>query len=181
METHSSNPPSTNGSTTSLPVLHPWDVGSAVARMQELLCAHGFPLRVDGDFGWRTEAAVKVFQRRHGLRIDGIVGPETWGTLMATVQPGARLLRQGYSGADVYELQGLLQVNGYAIERNGSFDAATKAAVIAFQHQHHLREDGMVDQVTWALLRNNPTPHASHSSPFKSLRANRFFRNKRQG
>lgn len=159
METHSSDSPYQASSTPpSLPVLYPWDMGPAVARMQELLNAHGFSLRPDGDFGWRTEVAVKAFQRRHGLRIDGIVGPETWGTLMATVKPGARTLRQGLSGADVYELQGLLQVNGYAVKRNGTFDAETKAAVIAFQREHHLRDDGIVDSVTWALLCNKKTP-----------------------
>jgi peptidoglycan hydrolase-like protein with peptidoglycan-binding domain len=152
-QTSQPSPTSSTNSFTAPPVLYPWDVGPAIARMQELLCAHGFSLRVDGDFGWRTEAAVKVFQRRHGIRVDGIVGPETWGTLIATVKPGARLLRQGYSGADVYELQGLLQVNGYLIKRNGLFDSETKAAVITFQQQHHLRDDGLVDAVVWALLR----------------------------
>ena len=135
------------------PVLYPWDTGSAVARMQELLHAHGFEVRMDGDFGWRTEMAVKQFQRQHGLRVDGIVGPATWATLMKTVEPGTRLLRQGYSGADVYELQGLLQVNGHVVKRSGKYDAETKAAVIAFQRNHHLRDDGIVDSVVWSLLR----------------------------
>lgn len=35
----------------------------------------------DGDFGGRTEAAVRQFQRDHGLVPDGIVGPKTWQAL----------------------------------------------------------------------------------------------------
>lgn len=166
MAAHSSDSTQANGSSSAPPVLYPWDVSPAVARMQELLSAHGFSLRIDGDFGWRTEVAVKAFQRQQRLKIDGIVGPETWSTLMATVKPGARPLRQGCTGADVYELQGLLQVNGFPITRNGSFNSETKAAVIAFQQRHHLRDDGIVDAVMWALLRGKKNAARSNSNSF---------------
>ena len=137
--------------------LYPWAVGSAVAELQELLIAYGFTkLRVDGNFGYLTEAAVKALQRQHGLRIDGCVGPKTWAALKTAIQPGSRLLRRGHTGADVAELQGLLRVNGYAIERNGIFCPQTRTCVTDFQQQHKLREDGMVDAVTWALLRGKP-------------------------
>ncbi len=36
---------------------------------------------VDGDFGRKTEAALRDFQRTHGLVPDGIVGPKTWRAL----------------------------------------------------------------------------------------------------
>jgi len=37
---------------------------------------------VDGDFGNKTEAAVKKFQKENGLNDDGIVGPKTYKILM---------------------------------------------------------------------------------------------------
>ncbi|WP_052137849.1 glycoside hydrolase domain-containing protein [Heyndrickxia ginsengihumi] len=35
----------------------------------------------DGLYGAKTEAAVKAYQKRHGLAVDGIVGPDTWNVM----------------------------------------------------------------------------------------------------
>jgi hypothetical protein len=40
-------------------------------------------LVIDGEFGPQTEAAVKQFQRRNGLEVDGVAGPLTWKALWA--------------------------------------------------------------------------------------------------
>nr|QIZ01336.1 peptidoglycan-binding protein [Streptomyces sp. S1D4-11] len=45
-------------------------------RLNELSCQP--PLDVDGNFGFRSEAAVKWFQTNNGLTADGIVGNQTW-------------------------------------------------------------------------------------------------------
>jgi peptidoglycan hydrolase-like protein with peptidoglycan-binding domain len=49
--------------------------GDAVAVVQRAL---GMPAgAIDGQFGPRTEANVRLFQQQHGLVVDGIVGPQT--------------------------------------------------------------------------------------------------------
>ena len=50
--------------------------GNDVKELQEFL-----GLKADGDFGTKTEAAVKKWQTANGLTADGIVGPATWGKM----------------------------------------------------------------------------------------------------
>lgn len=51
--------------------------GAAVAALQTALTARGHTLAADGIFGPATERAVKAFQNRAGLVVDGIAGPVT--------------------------------------------------------------------------------------------------------
>lgn len=50
--------------------------GDNVKLVQQVVGAHP-----DGDFGPKTEAAVKAWQSAHGRKPDGIVGPKTWGSM----------------------------------------------------------------------------------------------------
>ena len=52
--------------------------GTEVTNIQTRLKAWGYySYTVDGIYGWRTAEAVKKFQRKHGLVVDGICGPAT--------------------------------------------------------------------------------------------------------
>lgn len=56
--------------------------GQSVKDLQKLLQAGNWYLdRIDGDFGPKTETAVKLFQKAKGLTVDGKVGPKTWTAL----------------------------------------------------------------------------------------------------
>ncbi|MFF4734758.1 peptidoglycan-binding protein [Streptomyces sp. NPDC001262] len=57
------------------------DQGKKVQEVQCLLVYWGYDIEVDGDFGPATERAVRGFQGRHHLHVDGIVGPRTWRAL----------------------------------------------------------------------------------------------------
>lgn len=50
--------------------------------IQTLLNKFGYNLKVDGIFGKLTLNAVKDFQKNHGLKVDGIVGPKTYPVLV---------------------------------------------------------------------------------------------------
>lgn len=44
-------------------------------------------LKVDGDFGPATEEAVRNLERRFGLKVDGVAGPEVWAFLYVEEDP----------------------------------------------------------------------------------------------
>lgn len=66
---------------TELPTLRLGSTGPFVTRLQLALTTTGEQLSQDGQFGPRTQRAVKRFQEAHGLGADGIVGPDTWAAL----------------------------------------------------------------------------------------------------
>lgn len=73
------------GKTIQLPMLQIGDKSDTVKALQILLignkCSCG-AYGADGIFGVATDYAVRRFQRKHGLEIDGICGPATWAKLL---------------------------------------------------------------------------------------------------
>lgn len=55
--------------------------GDDVIALQHLLNVEGYKVTIDGDFGSKTETAVKMLQKAHNLEQDGIVGAKTWAVL----------------------------------------------------------------------------------------------------
>jgi hypothetical protein len=54
-----------------------------VQHLQELLASGGYYTgQIDGIFGPITFEAVRTYQHTNGLLVDGIVGPQTWGSLI---------------------------------------------------------------------------------------------------
>ena len=63
--------------------------GSDVTELQKLLNNNGYSLDVDGVYGAKTQAAVKDYQQKNNLAVDGIVGNNTWGALTKASTPAA--------------------------------------------------------------------------------------------
>src|SRR5205085_848307 len=66
------DPSSTNGLTSFLgkAMLESGSTGKDVSDLQKALAAHGFMVRDDPIFGPETEAAVRAFQSKNGLKVD---------------------------------------------------------------------------------------------------------------
>lgn len=94
---HASTQPITSSSDRTLSadgMLRLGSTGARVRELQHLLVRAGHPLKIDGDFGLETHNAVRAFQLREELEVDGVAGPQTMGALDvyrrgAADQPGA--------------------------------------------------------------------------------------------
>ena len=126
------------------------DRGEAVRDLQHRLGGLGHLTAGDepGTFGSATEAAVRAFQHRRGLRPDGICGDQTWAALVeAGWRLGDRLLylRQPMlRGDDVAALQRTLGSLGFDAGRvDGIFGPDTKRALDEFQRNIGIVVDGV--------------------------------------
>ncbi len=84
--------------------------GSTVKTIQQKLKNWGYYNgSVDGIFGSKTKEAVKYFQRKNGLKVDGIVGKKTLSALgMSSSSSSSNSSSNSYSDADVNLLARLI-------------------------------------------------------------------------
>jgi len=164
------------------PMLQMGSVGEYVVKLQEALIAAGYdcgPDGADGEFGSNTRKAVIAYQTAKNIEIDGIVGPETWASIMTEKVPekasgsalegdkateetstepvkapeiGLPELTTGTKSAVVEALQQLLSAKGYACKADGQYGPETEAAVKSYQISKGVDSDGIVGNTTWAYL-----------------------------
>ena len=93
---------------TVLPTLKRGSKGVYVTKLQTRLYQFGYDLGtsgIDGDFGRKTESAVKAFQKDSGLKADGIVGRDTWDALMANQRHTYSVIISGLNSEQVKLLE----------------------------------------------------------------------------
>lgn len=157
-------------------ILRPGDESSEVKSVQLRLQTLGYYAgSIDGVYGSGTTEAVRFFQARNSLTVDGRVGPNTADKLYSdsaipaysgsgeatptpTPTPEAQVtpsqtLRIGAQGDDVVLLQVRLMALGYLSGKaDGMFGSATGAAVAAFQLRNGLTADGIAGAKTYKKL-----------------------------
>jgi len=141
-------------------VLRAGDRGDAIRDLQHRLIGAGHTIAPGelGEFGTRTELAVRDFQTARMIRVDGLVGPETWSALVESgFALGDRLLylrRPNLRGDDVVELQQTLNRLGFDAGReDGILGPATDVALRDFQRNAGLSVDGISGPATLAAFR----------------------------
>ena len=140
---------------------------------------------VDGFAGPSTIAAIKKWQKSHGLPADGIVGPDTWAKMKPHIKNAKKKARKknkapkfplkkghwygvessnkknhsGYWAGDragIRRFQQKLKDRGWSISVDGRFGPATKKIVRQFQSEKGLPADGLVGVKTWNAIWESP-------------------------
>lgn len=72
--------------------------GKKARLIQEWLCLHGYQIVIDGDFGDATDAAVREFQKKKKMEMDGVVGGKTFGKLVLPMTEALKEIPLGKKG-----------------------------------------------------------------------------------
>ena len=158
-----------------MPLFRRGDTGPAVAEVRAALVALGLLAATTEEFDDATDRAVRAFQQRRGVSVDGIVGPETWAALQAArLSLGDRLLSLSgrlFVGDDVAMLQERLLELGFDSGRvDGVFGPRTERALKGLQREYGLVSDGVCGPSTLRALKQlgrlvtGGRPHALRES-----------------
>jgi peptidoglycan hydrolase-like protein with peptidoglycan-binding domain len=156
-------------------------------------------LQTDKKFGRLTKAAVIKWQTDKKIQVDGVVGPETWGTLcavpdgfdvaykahkvLAECDKQLSCVDRKYSTSTnsrnaycVKQIQGMLNLaHGTNLDVDGRFGAKTKAAVKAWQKKQKESDkkmlvDGIVGKQTWGKLCAHKMPSTAEQTTYDANR-----------
>jgi peptidoglycan hydrolase-like protein with peptidoglycan-binding domain len=123
------------------PVVKRGASGPRVVALQYLLRAKGIKLAPDGRFGFSTESALRKFQAKNRLQVDGKIGWQSWEALTPS-------LEKGFRSDGVRALQTLLNSKGKKVARDGIFGSATQKALASFQKPLGLASNSGTDGST---------------------------------
>ena len=151
---------SSSGSGSSASGLKLNSKGTDVRNLQQDLTTLGYYwAEITGNFGAKTETAVKRFQEENGLTADGVAGTKTLNAVAAAVArkggtpasggSAGTTLKLNSQGTKVSQLQtDLKQLGYYYAEITGNFGEKTEAAVKVFQKAKGLTADGVAGTKT---------------------------------
>jgi peptidoglycan hydrolase-like protein with peptidoglycan-binding domain len=135
-----------NAGPAQFPTVEPGSIGAEVTAAQYLVRQRTGIDHVTGVFDGETADAIRQFEATlPAVPDDGILGPLTWSELVMTLQ-------QGMESDAVRAVQTLFNDEGAELVVDGRFGPRTLEAAIAFERDHGMHVDGIVDDDVWKLL-----------------------------
>lgn len=143
--------------------------GNDVKTLQEMLNRNGYSLDVDGNFGPKTQEAVKDYQKKNNLSVDGIAGKNTWGALTGggakkTATPTSAADMQ-FSYDDYTESDAVKEANAllasYTANKPGDFSYSKQDQLSAIMDQYMNRDKFSYDLNSDALYQQYADQYAT--------------------
>ena len=169
--------------------------GDAVKQLQQRLKELGYySASCDGNYGNQTVDAVKAFEKKNGLTVDGVADSATLKKINSSSAISAKgttvtskeennttattdeTLKKGSKGSEVKQLQQRLKQLGYYTSTvDGDYGSNTVTAVKAFQKKNGLTQTGTADATTLkkvystsAIKANDKVENADTTTTLKS-------------
>jgi hypothetical protein len=132
----------------------------AIKQLQTLLVFLGESISVDGDFGSMTTKAVKRFQEKNSLIVDGMIGEQSWIKLYSLAKEYAQNIDSqsttiedisigSEESALILWLSAILYMIDNKTEVSSSFGKELESSILEFQAQQGCEENGSVDLEVW--------------------------------
>ena len=139
-------------------VLEVGSSGANVTKVQKKLIQFGYlDGESDGRYGEKTRDAVKWFQRRNGLTVDGRVGPSTAAALGVTLSSSASSSGSSAVSADQYLLARLV----YAEARGESYKGKVAVAAVVL---NRVRSSAFPNTISGVIYQSNAFESVSNGS-----------------
>ena len=139
-------------------VLEVGSSGTNVTKVQKKLIQFGYlDGEADGRYGEKTRDAVKWFQRRNGLTVDGRVGPATAAALGVTLTSSASSSGSSTVSADQYLLARLV----YAEARGESYKGKVAVAAVVL---NRVRSSSFPNTISGVIYQSNAFESVSNGS-----------------
>ena len=139
-------------------VLEVGSSGANVTKVQKKLIQFGYlDGEADGRYGEKTRDAVKWFQRRNGLTVDGRVGPATAAALGVTLSSSSSSSGSSTVSADQYLLARLV----YAEARGESYKGKVAVAAVVL---NRVRSSSFPNTISGVIYQSNAFESVSNGS-----------------
>ncbi|MEV4311825.1 peptidoglycan-binding protein [Actinocrispum sp. NPDC049592] len=152
-----------------MPQVNYGDSGQHVLALQLVLVTrYGYDLQGTGNYASKTLAAVKDFQRKHGINDSGIVGSKTWHALVGPIGP--MFSGNGYLQVPTFGItpgetneekmrtlyNAVMRVYPYYMntmpQEGNTYGPGMQALVKDFQRRTGINPSGIVGPKTWNAL-----------------------------